>query len=163
MKIGIISDTHDDHRNVLKAIDVFNAHKVEYVLHAGDMISPFTARAFENLESARLIAVLGNNEGEKILLKRTFDQMGAELHDICFKGTIGRRRVFMTHVHHFIDELAKSGQFDLVIYGHTHKQDIRRLAETLIINPGETTDWLTGGGQVVICDLEGMDYEVIPL
>ena len=163
MKIGIISDTHDDHKNVLKAIDVFNTRNVEYVLHAGDMVSPFTARAFENLESAKLIAVLGNNEGEKILLKQVFDQMGAELHDSCFKGTIGHRRIFMTHVQHFIDELVKSEQFDLVIYGHTHKQDIRRVDNTLIVNPGEATDWLTGGGHVVICDLESMDYDVVSL
>ena len=39
MKIGIISDTHDAHRNVLRAIEIFNDRAVEYVFHAGDMVT----------------------------------------------------------------------------------------------------------------------------
>jgi uncharacterized protein len=35
MKIGIISDTHDDIENVQEAIEIFNKVKVEYVIHAG--------------------------------------------------------------------------------------------------------------------------------
>ena len=38
MKIGIISDTHDHHSNVIKAIRIFNERRVKYVLHAGDII-----------------------------------------------------------------------------------------------------------------------------
>ena len=56
MKIGILSDTHDAHENVLKAIKIFNEHKVSYVFHAGDMVSPFTARAFADVAPAKFIA-----------------------------------------------------------------------------------------------------------
>jgi predicted phosphodiesterase len=42
MLIGIISDTHDDMSIIRKAVDLFNEREVGYVLHAGDLISPFT-------------------------------------------------------------------------------------------------------------------------
>ena len=55
MQIGIISDSHDHHSNVLRAIEIFNESNVEYVLHAGDIVSPFTAKAFADLRIAKFI------------------------------------------------------------------------------------------------------------
>ena len=81
MKIGIISDTHDDHGNVLAAIGIFNDAGVDTVLHAGDIISPFTARAFETLKSEHFIAVFGNNEGEKGAVRANIESFGGEIHD----------------------------------------------------------------------------------
>ena len=160
MKIGIISDTHDHHKNVLTAIGIFNDNNVEYVLHAGDIISPFTAQAFEKLEKAKFIAVFGNNEGEKLFLKSTINGFGGEIHEYCYKGTIDGKKIYMTHTPHNIPEIVKSQAFDLVIYGHTHKQDIRREGKTLLINPGEATDWLTGSAQLVILELSDLSYQI---
>ena len=162
MKIGIISDTHDHQANVLAAIKIFNDRQVEYVLHAGDMVSPFTAKEFAQLQ-AKLIVVLGNNEGEKVLLNNIMTGLGAELHPYAYKGTIGGKRIFMTHTDDYVAEAAGCGEYDLVIYGHTHKQDIRSQDGTLIINPGEATDFLSGQGQIVLLDLDEMTPEVIPL
>jgi hypothetical protein len=53
--------------------------------------------------------------------------------------------------------------YDLVIYGHTHKAETHRVGETLVINPGEATDWLTGRGQVVVLDTETMETETFTL
>ena len=64
MKIGIISDTHDDIENVQKAIEIFNAEKVDYVIHAGDYIFPGIVMEFKEL-NAKLFGVLGNNDGER--------------------------------------------------------------------------------------------------
>ena len=66
MKIGIISDSHDHHENVLRAIEIFNDQGVEYVLHGGDIVSPFTAKAFAGLEKAKddLTGRRGNGQGQ---------------------------------------------------------------------------------------------------
>jgi uncharacterized protein len=64
MKIWIISDTHDDIENVQRAIEIFNTEKVEYVIHAGDYIFPgIIIIEFRKL-NAKLIGVLGNNDGK---------------------------------------------------------------------------------------------------
>jgi hypothetical protein len=163
MKIGIISDSHDHHTNALKAVDVFNQHKVKHVLHAGDIISPFTAKVFASVRDAGFTAVFGNNDGEKVLLKETIHAFGGQIYDESFKGNIAGKRIFMIHRPGVIPEVIKSRQHDIIIYGHTHKRDVRRENDALIINPGESTDWLTGTPAVVILDTEKMQPEVVPL
>ncbi len=160
MQIGIISDTHDHHRNVVQAVEIFARHKVEYVLHAGDIVAPFTAKAFSELKGVRFIAVYGNNDGEKLFLRQTIEGFGGEIHEYCYKGELAGRKVYMTHTHHNIEELVASQQYDLIVYGHTHRQDIRKVGRTLIVNPGEATDWITGSSHLVILDLADMTHTV---
>ena len=163
MKIGIISDSHDAHQNVLKAVDVFNEQNVDYVLHAGDMVSPFTAKAFAEVKGAEFIAVFGNCDGEKLFLKSTIENFGGKIYEDNYTGQIGNRRIFMTHKPGELESIADSGKYNLVIYGHTHKQDIRKVGNTLVINPGESTDWLTGSPAVVVFDTDNMNVETISL
>lgn len=158
MQIGIIADSHDHHSNVLRAIEIFNEHKVDYVLHAGDIVSPFTAKAFADLKIAKFIAVFGNNEGEKLFLKSAIENFNGEIHEYCCKGQIGGKQIYMTHTDHNIEEIARSQMYDILIYGHTHKQDINQVGKTLVINPGETTDWLTNSPQIMILDLDNMRF-----
>lgn len=84
MKLGIISDTHDDIDNVRMAIDTFNRENVKYVIHAGDYVFPGVVMEFKRM-NAKLIGVLGNNDGEKVQLLRAFLEIGGEL-------SIGRTR-----------------------------------------------------------------------
>jgi hypothetical protein len=163
MKIGIISDTHDHHTNVIKAVKIFNEMQVKFVLHAGDIVSPFTAKAFTDLKDAKFIAVFGNCDGEKILLKSAVEGFGGEIYDNVYNSQVAGRKIFMIHRPDAIEEVAASSKYDLVIYGHTHRQDIRTVGETLIINPGEATDWLTGHSSVVIVELDDMSFQIIPL
>jgi len=163
MKIGIISDSHDHHQNVLKAVEVFNERKVDYILHAGDIIAPFTAKAFAKVKGAKFIAVFGNNDGEKLLLVSTIKDFGGEIHEHIYTGDIAGKRIFMTHTASVLGSIVASGKYDLVIYGHTHKKDIRKVGKTLVINPGESTDWLTNESSMAILELDDMNVEEISL
>jgi uncharacterized protein len=59
MKIGLISDTHDNIQNIQNAISLFNDKHVSFVIHGGDIVSPEAVEAFTGV---KLIAVLGNND-----------------------------------------------------------------------------------------------------
>jgi len=50
MRIGLISDTHDNLTLVEKAVKQLNQENVELVLHAGDYTSPFTIAKFKPLK-----------------------------------------------------------------------------------------------------------------
>jgi len=156
MKIGIISDSHDHHANVLKAVEIFKNEQVQYILHAGDIVSPFTAKAFGEVKNARFIAVFGNNDGEKPVLKSTIESFGGEIHRDPYRGKIAGKKIFMTHKPGILDEVIAGGKYDLIVYGHTHFRDIRTVGETLIINPGESTDWLSGKGRLVILETDSL-------
>ena len=163
MKIGIISDTHDHHEHTLKAVEIFKEQKVGHILHAGDMVSPFTAKAFADVDGAKFTAVFGNNEGEKVLLKQVVEEIGGEIYDYAYTGRIDGRRVLLSHWPDLVEDVAVGGRFDLIVYGHTHEQDIRQVGTSLVVNPGEATDWLSGRSEVVVVDTEDMSFERISL
>jgi putative phosphoesterase len=84
MKIGIISDTHDDLDSVRQAVLLFKKKNVDLVIHAGDYVYPGVVEKFADLPNARLVGVLGNNDGEKIGLFQRFSKVGGELKgDFC--------------------------------------------------------------------------------
>jgi len=163
MKIGVISDSHDHHEHVLKAISIFKEKGVKYILHCGDMVSPFTARAFADAKHAVFIAVFGNCDGDKQHIAEAIEEFGGEIHKRTYKGEIASRKIFMTHIPAGLDKIAQSGNYDLVLYGHTHKKEQILVGKTLVVNPGETTDWVTGNSSVAIIDLDDMSCEFCDL
>ena len=160
MKIGIMADSHENMPMIRKAVELFNANGVQYVLHAGDIISPITAKEFSRLK-ARFIGVFGNNDGEKFFLREKFAPFG-EIHERSHRMELAGERILLKHSQELVEPLAESGAFDLIIYGHTHELDIRK-GKTLIINPGEAGGWLKGKSTVVILDTTTMKPEVFDL
>jgi len=171
MKLGIISDTHDNMPAIARAVELFNADSVEIVLHAGDFISPITANEFRKLK-APFIGVFGNNDGDRLYLVKRFEKIGRIYPDYHEFEFAGKRGVVMhepkfiegvvMHEPKFIDSLVKSGDYDLVVYGHTHEVDIRE-GETVVVNPGEACGWLTGRSTVVLLDSEEMVPRLVEL
>ena len=49
IKIGIIADTHDNLPNIEKAVETFNKGNIDLLFHAGDFVSPFTARGSKKI------------------------------------------------------------------------------------------------------------------
>ncbi len=163
MKIGILSDSHNHRQNVLKAVDIFNEQGVDYVFHAGDMTSVATVDLFAELEKAKFIAVFGNCDSDKGLLQSTINGFGGEIHHDCYEGQISGKRILMAHEPSLLDMALVGGEFDLAIHGHTHKLEIRKVGQTLIINPGSLRHWIAAKANVVMVELDDMSTEVISL
>ncbi len=161
MLAGIISDTHDNMHMLKKAVDLFNERAVEVVLHAGDYIAPFTAREFRRL-NCKMVGVFGNNDGEKFGLTKNFEgfaELHEGIHQLDLKGTV----VALTHYPEIAGKLAARGAYDVVIYGHTHRADIKKEGATLLINPGECGGWLEGTSTIAILDSTTMHVELTEL
>jgi putative phosphoesterase len=159
MLIGIISDTHDNMPQIKKAVDLFNERKVGHVVHAGDFTSPFTFRILKDL-TCGFTGVFGNNDGDKLLLQKMSEGRVFNQPHIF---ELGGRKIAVIHEHHIAAALADSGHYDVIIYGHTHKADVRKVKSTLVINPGEAGSWLYGKSTVAIVDLTLMTAEIINL
>ena len=161
MKIGIISDTHDNLPQIKKAVDIFNQEKVELVLHAGDFVSPFTFLEFKNLNYP-LKGVFGNNDGDKLYLQEKFKGIG-ELFPEPYQMNQNHKNIVILHKEELIDALAESQKYEIIIYGHTHQTDLRKIGKTIIINPGECGGWLTGKSTIALLDLENLEVKIIDL
>ncbi len=160
MLIGIMSDSHDNMNAIRKAVDFFNGKNVDIVLHAGDYVSSFTAQEFSKLKM-KLVGVFGNNDGDKPYLLERFKNIG-ELRQDPFEIELDGKKIVLMHQPKFIDQLLKDKNYDIVIYGHTHKIDIRK-DSALVINPGECGGWLTGRSTVAILDTKNLTPEIIDL
>ncbi len=161
MKIGILTDTHENMDKIRKAVEVFNSVKVDMVIHCGDIISPITTKEFQNLK-APMHLVFGNNDGERVFLVEKFKGIG-EFHQSGYEFKVENKKIIMMHEPVGIEALAESGEYDYVIYGHTHKRDIRKIGKTLIINIGETGGWLTGVASIGILNTETDEIEIMEI
>lgn len=157
MKIGVLSDSHDNVRMVAKAVELFNDEGVVLVVHAGDFIAPFVVTAMHDL-NCRVVGVFGNNDGERIGIAKRFEAIG-EVHPNLAVVEIGGRTIAATHYPELAEPIAESGKYDIVIYGHTHEIDVRSEA-SLILNPGETGGWTTGRCTVAIVELDTLETEI---
>jgi putative phosphoesterase len=162
MKIGIMADSHENMPKIAKAVEVFNKEGVSVVFHAGDIISAITEKEFKKL-IPKFIGVFGNNDAEEQLLRHAFSRFGGELHNTCYVGCVENKKIVMFHEPILIDELSKSSEVDIIIYGHTHKVDTRKVNNVLIINPGECGGWIYNKSTIVILDLTTMEPQVVEL
>jgi uncharacterized protein len=159
--IGIMSDSHDHMDAIKSAVDVFNQAEVELVIHAGDLIAPFTAKEFKNLKSS-FEAIFGNNDGERHMLKTSYEEL-CLLED--FKELeINGIKIAVIHgtTEALVDALRDSKKYDVVIRGHTHQMNVS-MGKTMVINPGETCGYLSGKKTVILLDTVDLSCEVVQL
>ena len=172
MLIGVISDTHDNVWAVRAAARLFREKGVELVIHLGDIVAPFTLKAFAEEGITRLEAVYGNNCGERVGLNRVAGSLGYRIADWPRTLEAGGRRLLLLHgagpaedTIAAAEALAASGRWDAVLYGHTHRVDNRVVGSTLLLNPGEACGCLTGRRTAALLDTASLRAEVfeIPL
>ncbi|MHB8836407.1 MAG: metallophosphoesterase [Candidatus Methylomirabilia bacterium] len=159
MKIGILADSHDDMAAIAKAVALFNAEGVVQVLHAGDIVSPFTFELFRDLQ-APLGGVFGNNDGDRLLLR---ERSAGALHPPPHFVTLDTMRGVIVHEPPLVKSLARSGDFDLVVYGHTHVPDVHREGTSLVVNPGKAALLNKGRASVVILETKTRAARIIEL
>jgi len=161
MKIGIISDTHENMDKIRTAVDLFNREGVGTVLHGGDIISPITAKEFSALK-APLIGVFGNNDGDKLFLTERFKNIGT-LHPKRWEGELDGKKFLLIHEPDMLEALAASGHYDVIVYGHTHRSEISRRGKTLVVNPGEGGGWITGQATAALLDTATMEARLVEI
>lgn len=168
MKLAVISDTHDHKDNILKAVSIMNERKVDALIHCGDYVAPFVKRWFDGLNNnikENFLGVFGNNDGERVFLEKNLgkicDIVGMEINKD-FDG----KNVYAAHMptQKTIDAIAKSGQYDIVLTGHTHNMVNKKYNNgVLVVNPGEACGYLTGKSTFAIIDTDKLEAEIIEL
>ena len=159
MKIGIISDTHDNVPRIREAVEIFKEKDVDLVIHAGDYIAPFAVAPLRDLD-CEYVGVFGNNDGERLgISKISQGRISVHPHSMEFGG----KKILVLHEPGELNALIKSQMYDIVIYGHTHDPLVEKEGRTLAINPGECGGWLRGRCTIALADLDEMTAEIIQL
>ena len=160
MKIGIISDTHDNMNAIRKAVELFKEEEISLLIHAGDFVAPFTIALYLKI-GCDFVGVFGNNDGDRILLNK---QSEGRIHNAPHEFGFGGKRFIVTHYPDVVDVMAASGTVDLVVYGHTHEPVVKNVGKkTLVINPGECGGWSAGRSTVAVLETERMEARIVKL
>lgn len=161
MLVGIFSDTHDHLDNLRRAVALFNERGCETVLFAGDLVSTFAVPPLRELKCP-LLACFGDNEGNRVGIIGGFQILGEIKQGPAFYQLADGTRVLLAHMPSQLREA--DFEYDLTVYGHTHKPDVRRDQQgRLVINPGETSGWTYGQPTVAILETTSQHVEIVNL
>ncbi|HBA68361.1 MAG TPA: YfcE family phosphodiesterase [Lachnospiraceae bacterium] len=130
MRILIVSDTHRQNKNYLKALE--REKPLDMVVHCGDVEG--SEYFISQSAGCPVEMIAGNNDYFSELPKeKTFQ--------------IGNYCVWLTHGHNYyvamgneiLKEEAEARGADIVMYGHTHKPVVDIGKQLIAVNPGSLT------------------------
>lgn len=159
MRIGVISDTHDNARNVARIVEVLRAARVERVIHTGDITRASTLRVLAEL-SVPVFGVYGNNDHDRESLSAVAAELGFELAEPPLELRWAGRRITVVHDRKAHPELELASR-DVLLHGHDHRYMLERVSGTLVFNPGECAGWLEGRNAVGVLDLLRLEADLL--
>lgn len=125
MKIAIIADTHDNLANIKRIVKWLNKEKISLILHCGDVASRDTLDKMNKLFRSEIKFVRGNADHDLENLQ--------EVKEI----EVGGKKIAFTHFLEKAEDLAVTGKYNLVFYGHTHRPWEEKVGNCRLVNPGE--------------------------
>ena len=135
--IAIISDTHDNAATLQLALDFLQTNPVEAMIHCGDITTPEMLALLANGFSKPIHVVYGNCDVDQ----SGFTAMATQFPHLTLHGDIGsvtldKTPIAFVHYPNEAKQLAATGNFQLVFYGHTHKPWEEKIGACTLLNPG---------------------------
>ena len=161
MKIAIFSDSHDNMPNIEKAIEYVKFKGISKLIHCGDVCAPAVMREIANLFDNEMHLVYGNVDGDRDKM----EQLAKDLPNLKIHGEQGEveidgKKIGWVHYPNIAQEMAESGKYNAVFYGHDHKAWEKKVGDCMLRNPG-TLAGLFAKPTFAIYDTENNNAELI--
>ena len=139
MKILVISDIHENFDNLSRVLKMIPELWVEKIFCLWDMINWWIWKMIVWTDIPAHI-IWWNNDGNKTWVMRACfnSKNGSTISNNEFDAfEIDGKRVFLTHYPIIAQSIAKSWDYDVVMYGHDHLKHQEMVWKCLLLNPGE--------------------------
>ncbi len=134
MRIAVLSDIHDNLWNLAAAISSVQA--ADALICCGDLCSPFVIDELAKFPK-EIHIVFGNNDADLYRITAKAARLpNVHVHGELCQNIFDRKRFAVNHFDYLAKPMAKSGDYDVVCFGHNHEFEISREAGCLRINPG---------------------------
>ena len=161
MLVGVVSDTHNNIRNIKKIICLFNDEQVDLVIHTGDISKAKTLKIFSDL-NAPLVGVFGNNDRIEEGLKEVCVECNFNFQEPPLSITLQGKKIAIFHEPDLIENyIEKNKDINLVLYGHTHIYKEETIDKTVYFNPGESAGSIDGKSALGIVNLNNLEIRRI--
>lgn len=146
-----MSDTHRKFGKAKKVIDYFVKEKVDYIVHAGDIVE---VEVLEYIKQTKIDyrAVYGNNDKHLEKYENDFN-----LVEQPYYFYLNNKKVKLTHIPYYLESDTDA---DIIIFGHTHYVHTKFNNKKLYLNPGETCARDTNYSNFLILDIFESHYEL---
>jgi len=174
MRIAIVSDSHDNIPNIQKFLNWVNKNNidpvrnknsngVELIIHCGDLAAPAIIVEELGPKFKKPIHFIHGNVADRELNEK----ISADFNHITCHGDTGEievdnKKIAFNHYPDEAKELARSGQYDLIFYGHSHIPWEEQIGKTKLLNPG-TLAGMFGKATFAVYDTEADKAELILL
>ncbi len=141
--IGLLSYTHVPQRtNNLPdvVLDDFKRRNVDYVFHMGDFTTfEVYEKLIETFGSGKVVAVRGNMDFDSNLKKTLPEKLEFKIYNykVLMLHGMGGPNIIIKRLIKKLDLL--NSDYDIVIFGHTHRPVNEKSNGILFFNPGTTT------------------------
>ena len=161
MLVGVVSDTHNNIKNVKNIIDIFNKEGVDLVIHTGDISKPQTLKLFSELNCS-LIGVFGNNDRGEDGFEEICEECGFKFQNPPYSISLQKKKIAIFHEPDSIDEyLEFHKDVDLILHGHTHRYREEIKENVIWFNPGECAGLVSGKNALGIIELNSLKIKRI--
>lgn len=136
MRIGLLSDTHNNEPGTIAALDILRREGIDTVLHCGDMTRYSVAELFKDF---CIHHVEGNNDLDMFSIGIAIQECKAgSSSSKVYSTEIDGRRIVMMHGDNMrlFYRALDSGEYDYLLHGHTHIPEDFTRGETRILCPG---------------------------
>lgn len=160
MRLGVVSDSHGHVELVRPAIRMLESLQVDRVLHCGDIGS---AEVVELFASWPTDFVFGNCDSQRAELAAAIERAGQTCHGEFGDLEIVGKRVALLHSddRRRFQEAIRSGQWDLICYGHTHVAATEMIGDTLVLNPGAL--YRANPHSLAVVEMESLEATIVTL
>ena len=161
MLIGVVSDTHNNQKNIDQIISLFNDKGIKLVIHTGDIANAKSLDKFSKL-NANLIGVYGNNDRNEDGLEGVAIKNNFQFQEPPKLLTLFNRNIAIFHEPDSIDDfLILNTNVDIVLHGHTHRYRNEIEKDVLFFNPGESAGMQTGMNAIGLVNLKELEAKRI--
>ncbi|MFA5021806.1 MAG: metallophosphoesterase family protein [Patescibacteria group bacterium] len=137
MLIAIVSDSHDNIPNIEKFLAWVNKNKIELIIHCGDLAAPtIITEVLDPNFNGPIHFIHGNVADRELSEQFAKESKHAICHGDLGKLKIDGKKIVFCHYPKQAEELAKTGKYDLVFYGHNHTPWEKQIGQTRLLNPG---------------------------
>jgi putative phosphoesterase len=163
MILAVLSDTHDNRSSIRRALELARGRGAEEILHCGDLTSSAVVPLFRGWT---LQYVSGNMDRDPAEIRSAAERLGTG--SSC--GTELRLerdwlRIAMLHGHRgdLLDAAVRSGEYDFVFHGHTHRRRDDLIGRTRVVNPGALGGAAYGNYSFCLLDASAGEIEFVEL
>jgi len=139
MLIAITSDIHNNEVNLKKVLDHCRKNKVQTIVCCGDIASKETLDFMCDNFSGNILLTFGNAEYDDLRdLAKEKQYKNCYIFSKFGEANLEKYPIAFVHYPDRAKELARTGRYTHVFYGHTHKPWEVMSGNCKLLNPGTT-------------------------